>query len=158
MLKNINYNVINRAKVMWSTLFIPLAAPILLLLMGIQGAAFDFESVISGIFLSLLFGAIFWIPSILGALLIEFLMIRENATEKHVAGALFLEGLIAFILIFWLVFDFGTYQPIWISVSLVLSITLPQCFRWWYLKGKNRMLMSASPKLDDSVIDQFSDL
>jgi len=158
MLKNINYNVINRTKVMTSTLFIPLAAPILLLILGIEDGVPSFTSLLGGFFLSLLFGAIFWIPSILGALLIEFLVIRENATEKHVAAALLLEGFIAFILIFWLVFDFGNYQPIWISVSLVLSIALPQCFRWWYLKAKNRMLMSATPKQDDSVIDQFTEL
>lgn len=158
MLRNINYNTINRNKVMWSTLFVPLAAPIFIVLIGIQTGSMDILSTVASFFLSIIFGAVFWIPTILIALLMEYLMIRENATEKHVAWTLIIEGIMAFFIIFSLIIDFETSQPFWLSVSLMLSIVLTQFMRWWYLKAKNRMFMSASPKQDDTVTDQYSAL
>jgi len=158
MLKNISYMEINRNKVMLSAFFIPLAAPILLLLLGLNTGVFDLTSVLGGIILSLIYGAFFYIPAILGALLIEFILIREQSTEKQVLWALIIEGVLAFLLIFFLVFDFGRFSEVWVTISLFLSILLPQCFRWWYLKGKDRMFMSSIIKDNQEIIDQNSGL
>ena len=146
MLKNIEYIEINRQKVMISTWTVPFAAPLFLLALvifrdgGLQNVGAD--DFIGGIFLSLIFGAIFWIPTILGIILIEFALIRKNANSKTVAISLLLEGIIAFITI-WGLFGFDSSQGNDFPSALAFSIAIPQLLRWLHLNRNGRMFNAA---------------
>ncbi|MEO9532232.1 MAG: hypothetical protein ABJG68_10985 [Crocinitomicaceae bacterium] len=154
MLKNIEYIEINKSKVMLSTLFVPLAAPIFLIFLTLfRDAGTDhifFGEMVGVFFLSLLYGVIFWLPTIIVILLLEFVFIRKSTNETGVCIVLFIEGVIAFVSI-WGLFGFSFRLDMELPFALGLSIILPQMFRWIYLKRRNRMFNSAKT----TTIDQL---
>jgi hypothetical protein len=155
MLDNIEYIEINKTKVMLSTFFIPLAAPLFLIFSAIfrdNGLAnFDLGELLATIFVSLIFGAIIWIPTVMVILLLEVILIRKSANKKSVIFVLILEATIAFVTI-WAVFGFSLNPNIELPLALAACIIIPQLFRWIYLKSKSRMYNSVEPK---GVLDKI---
>ena len=100
-------------------------------------------------FLSLLFGAIFWIPTILFTLILEGALISEKTTGKQIGHILFAEGIACFCII-WAILG-GVRLDYELAASLLFCITIPQLLRWWFLKHKGRMYQSA---LNTEEIDQ----
>lgn len=158
MLKNIDYSIINKKAVLNSIAIVPLAIPIFLLLLAFDKNA-DFEGlsfsefIVEGLaflFISLFIGAIFWVPSAVMCAILEGLFIRKNTNENGVLVILFVEFVLASIILS-LIFQ-GLYVP------LILSILITQLLRYWFLKHNNRMFNGAqSDKYDglsQNILDQ----
>lgn len=145
MLNNIELSEINKNQVMVSTFIIPLAAPLFLFSAGfMNNGALDegFGLIMGYLLISLLYGAIFWLPTILGVLVLEFLIINERSNALTVKLLMFFEGLLAFAII-WGVFGFESQLNTHLPIALLICIGIPQLLRWWYLKSKNRLFNSA---------------
>jgi len=149
MLKNIEYIEINRQKVMTSTWLVPLAAPLFLIFLVLfRDRGFDYINagdLIGGLIFSLVYGIIFWFPTILLILLTEWITIGKTATKRTVATVLTLESIIAFITI-WGIFGFSFRLDLELPFALAFSIVIPQLLRWLHLNRKERMFNAAVVK------------
>lgn len=145
-------NQINRSNVMTSTFIIPLAVPLFLAFLtawqGGPGMGF-----LALLFFGMIIGAVFYIPSIIGALLIEAIIINAGSTKITVAWTLVIEGLIAFLAIGFAL-EFFSYDPSMLF-PLVMSIAIPQLLRWFYLKARNRMYLKEFKTQVSDILDDI---
>ena len=158
MLKNIDYSVINKKAVLTSIGMVPLAIPIFLLLLAF-GKNADFGDLsfsefiveaLAFLFISLFIGALLWVPAAVMCAILEGLFIRKNTNENGVLLILFVEFIIASMILS------AIFQVLF--APLILSIFITQLLRYWYLKHNNRMFNRAqSAKYDgfsQNILDQ----
>ncbi len=144
MMTNIDYSTIDKSKVLLSNFIVPLAAPIFVFCLPILDGSFGSEpigNIVGFFFLALIFGALFWVPTIIFTLIVELFSINERTTDHHLILILAGEALAAFIIII-LIFG-GAKMDSDLTIALFFSITIPQLLRWWYLKYKGRMYRKA---------------
>lgn len=144
MMTNIEYATIDKNKVLLSNFIVPLAAPIFVFCLPILDGSFGSEpigNIIGFFFLALIFGALFWVPTIIFTLIVELFSINERTTDHHLALILLVEGVVAFVIIL-LIFG-GAKINGHAAIALFFSISIPQLLRWWYLKYKGRMYRKA---------------
>ena len=135
-MNKITRNTINRKKVMISTFFIPLAIPIFLIYLFFSIGDQN-ENILGFFFLAMFIGAIFYLPTIIGALILEAIAITPKATKNTVAIVLASEDILAFLIIGYSMEFFEYAQEALIPLSI--CIVLPQLMRWFWLSAKNRM-------------------
>lgn len=129
--------IINKKKVLISTLFVPLAIPLTGLFVGLMDIEDFFAAFFGFAILGLIWGAVIWIPTILICLLIEVVAIQKNSTPNVVVIILILEAIGAWFAIHGF-FDLG-FDEIQFSVILALAIASTQGIRILYLFTKDRI-------------------
>lgn len=146
------HDTINRRKVILSAFFIPLAIPLVGLIFAFNELnSHFFETFFAFAILGLIYGAIFWIPSVGGCMLLERLIINENTTKSQVGLIFLVEAAVAFAIIGSL-FNTGFNSELMI-IPIGIAIFLTQGIRWLYLIRKNRMFTTKEVSTDDTIID-----
>lgn len=155
MTENKTENIIHKVKVYKSTLFIPLAIPLFLLVLLITKGNGDFEGLgaFGFLFLALIYGAIIWIPTIGLCLFIEAILLSFSPTKNAVIGAFVAETILASLII-PAQFGLPVFQDE-ASTALAIAIVLTQLVRWWYLVSNKKMFQKEP---DDKVTDVLDDL
>lgn len=146
---------VNRKKVLWTTLMVPLAVPITGLVISFTDQyGFGFQGPLEFFFmfaiLGLTYGAIFWIPAVILCLVVEAGTIGNNATQSNVIVAFLIESVLAIGIISYILNDGFLNMGGW---PVATGIIFTQGIRWWYLKHKNRMFLNAKISESDAILD-----
>jgi hypothetical protein len=148
-----NQFTINKKRVIYSAFFVPIAIPIIGLVVAIQANTYQNETFLE-IFLGfallgLLYGFFIWVPAVGMCMLAEQLFISERSTKKTVLLIFVGEGLTAWLVINSLLqFELTdlSYFP------LAISIASAQGIRWFFLNRKGRIYTDQKLTLSDNTI------
>lgn len=135
---------------MTSNFFIPLASPLFILFLFFTEGNFGY-GILAALFLGLIFGAIFYIPTVILTLILEAIIINPNATSKTVLLTFITEGIAAFFIIGYFM-EFFSYERI-LLIGLFISISVPQILRWIWLITKGRMYTNDISITDSNILD-----
>lgn len=135
---------------------VPLAIPITGLFFAFSEGFGRGDSPLEAFFmfavLGLTYGAIFWIPAVLGCFIIEAVAVGTKSTQLNVAIAFLIEWVLASAIMAG-IFNEGFLDLGAVVVAAAIGAT--QLLRWWYLKHKNRMYKFAAPQLQEDVLDEI---
>lgn len=146
-------SIVNKKKVLLSTLFIPLAVPSVGLYLGLTDLE-DFLPTFFGFaFLGLIYGFYIYTPTILVCLLIEAIAIQKNTKPVEVVMILILEAILAWFIIHY-VFALGP-DATQFSVIIALAIASTQGLRILYLFLKDRIHNESTLKDKIEIIDDL---
>lgn len=146
---------INKKKVQFTALFVPLAIPFFALILCITDAenigADALVAFLSMSFLGLLWGAFIWIPAMGICLLLEQVILNDKSTKNTVIYILAAEAIAAGLVISPVL---GFEAQLFDILPLALSILLAQLVRWLFLISKGRLYTDLQiPKTDENLID-----